>query len=339
MMAPSAGGYVRASQRASLAAVLALSIALLSACGSSSKNTTPRTSLALAIARASQPSVTDFPAANGRNIFELQKSLRGSANIGLATSIIVPGTGRLAYGVIGPDNAFVYGPSAVYIAASPTARVQGPFPAPLDSMQVAPRFQSKTVAEDPAAIKGIYETQVPFTKPGTYGVLGVVNVGGKLVGSITQTVVRSSSPIPAVGQAPPRISTPTLASVHGNVASIDTRTPPDDMHKVDFANVIGRRPVALLFATPQLCQSRVCGPVTDIAAQLESQYGNRVAFIHNEVYVNNDVNKGLRPQLRAFQLQTEPWLFTFNKQGRIAARLEGAFGISAFRHAIEAALR
>jgi hypothetical protein len=65
--------------------------------------------------------------------------------------------------------------------------------------------------------------------------------------------------------------------------------------------------------------------------QLESQYRGRVSFIHNEVYVDNDVNKGLRPQLRAFHLQTEPWLFTFNRQGRIAARLEGAFGIGRCR--------
>jgi hypothetical protein len=331
-MTPSAQGYARAS----LAVALALSAAVLSACGG--KHVPPPTSRESAIARAGHPVVSDFPAPNGRNIFELQKALRANAVIGLATGTFTPGTDRLAYGVIGTDNAFVYGPSAVYVAASPTAPVQGPFPAPLDSMQVAPRFQSKTVAEDPAAIKGIYETQVPFTKPGTYGILGVVNVGGKLVGSITQTIVRASSPIPNIGQAPPRIHTPTLASVHGNVASIDTRTPPDDMHKVDFASVIGKRPVALLFATPQLCQSRVCGPVTDIAVQLESQYARQMAFIHNEVYVNNDANKGLRPQLRAFRLQTEPWLFTINKRGRIAARLEGAFGINAFHQAIEAAL-
>ena len=335
MMAPSAQGYARAA----LAVSLALSIALLTACGGSSKSAAANQSRASAIAGASRPRISDFPAPGGRNIFELQKSLNGNAVIGLATGTFTPGTDRLAFGVIGTNNAFVYGPTAVYITASPTAPVQGPYLAPLDSMQVAPQFQSKTVAEDPAAIKGIYETQVPFTKPGTYGVLGVVKVGGKLVGSITQTIVRASSPIPAVGQAPPRIHTPTLASVHGNVASIDTRTPPDDMHKVDFANVIGRRPVALLFATPQLCQSRVCGPVTDIAAQLESQYGDRVAFIHNEVYVNNDVNKGLRPQLRAFHLQTEPWLFTFDRRGRIAARIEGAFGLDAFRQAVQAALR
>ena len=29
--------------------------------------------------------------------------------------------------------------------------------------------------------------------------------------------------------------------------------------------------------------------------------------------------------MAAFHLQTEPWLFTFNKQGKVAARIEGAF--------------
>jgi hypothetical protein len=97
--------------------------------------------------------------------------------------------------------------------------------------------------------------------------------------------------------------------------------------------------VALLFATPQLCQSRVCGPVTDIALQTEHEFGDRVTFIPNEVYVDNDANKGLRPQLAAFHLRTEPWLFTFDRQGRVAARLEGAFAVRSFRRAVEAALR
>jgi hypothetical protein len=103
--------------------------------------------------------------------------------------------------------------------------------------------------------------------------------------------------------------------------------------------VIGRRPVALLFATPALCQSRVCGPVTDIVYQLEHEYESRMTFIHNEVYIDNNAAKGLRPQLLAFHVRTEPWLFTFNREGRVAARLEGAFGMRAARQAIEAALR
>jgi len=103
--------------------------------------------------------------------------------------------------------------------------------------------------------------------------------------------------------------------------------------------VLGKQPVVLLFATPQLCQSRVCGPVVDIELQLQARYGDRVAFIHQEVYVDNQVDKGLRKPLRDFHLQTEPWLFTFDRSGRVAARLEGSFGTRAFEQAITAALR
>jgi hypothetical protein len=103
--------------------------------------------------------------------------------------------------------------------------------------------------------------------------------------------------------------------------------------------VIGKRPIALLFATPQLCQSRVCGPVTDIELQLKQKYGDRMTFIHQEVYENNRVDDGLRAPLRAFRLQTEPWLFAIGKDGHIAARLEGSFGIDAFEQAVTAALR
>jgi hypothetical protein len=63
-----------------------------------------------------------------------------------------------------------------------------------------------------------------------------------------------------------------------------------------------------------------------------------MAFIHQEVYNDNKVNKGLRPQLLAFHLQTEPWFFTFDRSGRVAARLEGSFGLHAMAQAIEASL-
>ena len=129
-----------------------------------------------------------------------------------------------------------------------------------------------------------------------------------------------------------------MASAAGDVPSIETRLPPDDMHDVAFADVIGRKPVALLFATPALCASRVCGPVVDIALQLKSTYGDRVQFIHQEVFVDNEPGKGLRPALRAFALETEPWLFVFDRRGRVVARLEGSFGFDAFERALRSAL-
>ena len=110
------------------------------------------------------------------------------------------------------------------------------------------------------------------------------------------------------------------------------------MHAKDFADVVGKEPVALLFSTPQLCQSRVCGPVTDIALQMEAKYGKQMTFIHQEVYVDNDVQKGLRPPLQQFHLQSEPWLFVVNKQGIITARLEGSIGVREFENAVKTGL-
>jgi hypothetical protein len=70
----------------------------------------------------------------------------------------------------------------------------------------------------------------------------------------------------------------------------------------------------------------VCGPVVDLAEQVKANSDNSdVAFIHMEVYRDNRIDKGIRPQMAAFHLQTEPWLFTFDRSGKVAARIEGAF--------------
>jgi hypothetical protein len=123
------------------------------------------------------------------------------------------------------------------------------------------------------------------------------------------------------------------------VARIDTRIPPDGMHSADLANVLGRKPVLLVFATPALCQSRTCGSIVDEAEQLRSQYGNRMAFIHMEVYNDNQIQKGYRPQLKAWRAQSEPWVFAIDRRGRIAAEFEGAASVRELRSGIEQALR
>jgi hypothetical protein len=232
---------------------------------------------------------------------------------------------------------FIYGPTALYIATSPSAPAQGPFLAPADPMAVSAQYRSQQNS-GPGGIQAIYAAQVPLPHPGTFTILALTELAGRLVGSPGEVAVAAASPIPAAGQPPPAIATDTPASVGGHTDLLTTRVPPDDMHAVSFKEVLGKRPVVLLFSTPQLCMSRVCGPVTDVAVQLEHQFGSQVAFIHEEVYVNNDPKQGLRPQLKAFHLQTEPWLFTVNRRGRIAARLEGAFGLNEFTRAIRAAL-
>ena len=55
-------------------------------------------------------------------------------------------------------------------------------------------------------------------------------------------------------------------------------------------------------------------------------------------YVGDDPSKGLRQPLLDYGLRSEPWLFTVDADGRIAARLEGAFGVSAFEEAVKKAM-
>jgi hypothetical protein len=67
--------------------------------------------------------------------------------------------------------------------------------------------------------------------------------------------------------------------------------------------------------------------VVDVAEQVKQLYGDKVAFIHMEIYKDNDPNKDVRPQVSAFRLPSEPWLFAIDKQGRIADEIQGAFGV------------
>jgi hypothetical protein len=90
----------------------------------------------------------------------------------------------------------------------------------------------------------------------------------------------------------------------------------------------------LLFATPALCQSRVCGPVVDVAEQVKADHEGDADFIHMEIYRDNSIDKGFRPQVAAFGLPTEPWLFVIDKQGNVAARIEGAFSAGELEDAL-----
>ncbi len=129
---------------------------------------------------------------------------------------------------------------------------------------------------------------------------------------------------PAVGQKAPIIHTLTPTDVAGDLAKIDTRVPPaPSLLKDDFADVVGKKPVVLTFATPQLCQSRVCGPVVDVVDEVQAKVGDKVSFIHQEVYQDNQVNKGLRPQLQTYRLQTEPWTFVIDRNGGHLDALRG----------------
>ncbi|MGI9183838.1 MAG: hypothetical protein ACR2GZ_02565 [Solirubrobacteraceae bacterium] len=287
---------------------------------------------------AQHPRTSMFPAARGRSLRTLAALVGSSAQFGAATGTFTPGTRRLAFGLNARSGAFIYAPTAVYVAKSAGAPAQGPFLAPADPMTVPAADRSAQNA-GPGGIQAIYAARLPLPGPGTYTVLSITRTSQGLIGAPGEVAVARSSPIPDVGQRVPDITTDTAASVQGNVSLLTTRRPPEQMHSVSLHEVLGKKPIALLFSTPQFCVSRVCGPVTDVTVALQHEFGGRVTFIHEEVYAHNRPKAGLRAQMMAFHLQTEPWLFTINRHGIITARLEGAFGTTELAQALRAALR
>jgi hypothetical protein len=287
---------------------------------------------------AQHPSASQFPSAGGKSLKDLGTLAKSSVELGAATGTFTPGTNRYAFALTTGAGKFVYAPTAIYVASSPSAPAKGPFLAPADPMSVLPQYRSKQNS-GPGGIQAIYAASVPVPKAGTYFVLALTKGPSGLIGATGELAAAASSQIPGVGQRPPDIATDTAATVHGDQALLTTRLPPEHMAAVSFNQVLGKKPIALLFSTPQLCISRVCGPVTDVAVQLQKKFGDKVDFIHQEVYVDNQPSKGLRPQLTAFHLRTEPWLFAINREGKIVSRLEGAFGTTELAQAIQAALR
>lgn len=292
---------------------------------------------------ATRPAVADFPAVDGRTLQQVADGLTGTGtSVGLATSVFRPGSQRLAFGVIDEKTGFVYGKTAVYLATGPRETARGPFLAPADLLITDPPYRSKQAAGGDDLFAAVYSAQVELKRPGKHSVLVVTALDdGQTVGAGTQIDVVSAAQdrVPDVGEKAPATETETVESAGGDLSRIETRLPPDSMHDVALSEVVGKKPVALLFATPQLCESRVCGPVVDIGEQLKATYGDRIAFIHQEVFEGNDHANPLRKPLRDFRLRTEPWLFVLDKQGRVAARLEGSFGFDAFKDALEAGLR
>jgi hypothetical protein len=292
------------------------------------------------LADAATVTAADFEPARGRTLEQIAETVTGQAQAGLATSVLEPGPNRLAFGVIDDQNRFLYGRTAVYVARTPSSRARGPYPAPADTLVTEPRYRSRTAAEEDDHIAAIYAADVPFERAGEHVALVLTKTPQGTVGALTRLEVVRDSGIPRVGERMPPVDTETLADAGGDISKIDTRIPPSpELHRREFADVVGRKPVALLIATPQLCQSRVCGPVVDIQLQMRAQFGERMEFIHQEVFEQNNPSKGLREPLRQLNLRTEPWLFVVDREGRVAARLEGSFGVTAFRQALQAALR
>jgi len=307
--------------------------ALASGCGSSDKGAAPPPQPE----PAAKPS--DFPAAKGKALNALASMTQGQGPVlSPSVSIMHKGVNRYGFALFDSARKQITGaPVALYTALQDGTGARGPYVARSESLAVKSQFQSQTTASDPDAAKAVYVADVPLPRDGKHVIMAMTKVHGHLVVSDARgvDVTSGADGPPDVGDRAIKVHTETLSDVAGDAAQLDTRRPAaKDLLQTDLADVLGKQPVVITFATPLLCQSRVCGPVVDVVEQAKANAPKGVAFIHQEIYNENNVEKGVRPQVAAWRLQSEPWTFVIDRGGRISARFEGAFSAGELERAV-----
>ncbi|MDX6622871.1 MAG: hypothetical protein QOE75_803 [Solirubrobacterales bacterium] len=316
------------SNAAKAGLVIALAAIGIAGCGGGSEEDPSRPA----------PSASEFPAVKGRTLAELAEGIAEARLVASPAGLeFEVGPNRYSFGVFTLGRKQVADAEvALYFAPGENGKAIGPLPAKVESLVTPPSYSALTSIDGAGATTVVYVVpEIQFTRRGEWRAIALFRTSRGIEGTrIPSVTVGRSDAIPDVGERAPRIETPTAEDVGGDLEQIDTRIPPDQMHREDFGEALGEKPIVLLFSTPAFCESRVCGPVVDVAEQVNDEFGDKAAFIHMEVFKDNDPSKGPRPQLTAFGLQTEPWLFVIDKDGTVHTRIEGAFSAEELRQAV-----
>ena len=308
--------------------------ALLAGCGGSSKPNRP----------PPQPEPTgqpaDFPSATGKTVNDLASMADGKGPVlAPSVSLLRKGVNRYGFALFDTARKQITGAEvALYTIRADGSGVRGPYVARSESLAVKPQFQSQTVAQDSGAAKSVYVADVPFKRNGKQAIIAIAKLDGRLLitnGAPANVTPSGSGQPPDPGQRAISVHTQTLTDVGGDAAQLDTRRPfAKDLLQTDLADVLGKQPVVITFATPLLCASRVCGPVVDIVEQVKAGAPKGVAFIHQEIYKDNKADEGVRSQVADWKLASEPWTFVIDRSGKVSARFEGAFSTGELERAV-----
>ncbi len=194
----------------------------------------------------------------------------------------------------------------------------------------------------------LFVAQANFTEPGDWGaLLTIQREGQRAYQTRLEFKVVADSPVPMVGETPLLSQNLTIKD-DPTLDNICSAQPHDDMHNMTIAEAAkSGKPTLILFAAPGFCPSFTCGPNLEIAQALQGKYRDKVNFIHVEtpntlqdhthtlpVEPTHRQNPGhygvLMPDVKTmgeWGLQSEPWIFLLDSQGKVASRFEGGLTI------------
>jgi hypothetical protein len=216
------------------------------------------------------------------------------------------------------------GHPGVYVARSQTSPAIGPFPATWSGYT---GYQKTGDRSPRTPFPGIYAADIRVPSAGIWTFAVVANSGsGRGVGIAHGFV--SDHVVDAVGSRAVSVKTPVATTLRA-LREIDTRRPPDPLHYVSLSEALRNgKPTVAVFSTPLLCESKLCGPVTDEVLLAFRQVGKSKAnFIHVEEFLPGPdlqpppaTAANQSPGFKAWHLGTEPWVFVIDRKGIIRAR-------------------
>jgi hypothetical protein len=213
-------------------------------------------------------------------------------------------------------------------------------------------------ATDPAASigalsdgVGVYAATYTFPTAGFWTAQLHQTKGGKLLAE-TAVEVKAKNLIPDVGDPAPLTQNPVIVDgkqPSAPINQIDSRSGPDalteladpTLHTDVIADLItAKRPFVVVVSTPAYCQSKFCGPITDLVdeqAKTQPTPNSGVGFVHLEVFADataGTVNKWAAEWILNDGEGREPWVFFVGRDGKIAARFDNVMTSDEFTTAL-----
>jgi hypothetical protein len=181
--------------------------------------------------------------------------------------------------------------------------------------------------------RGVYATEAGFPRAGFYQVEVTADVEGTTRQTTAAFAVNERHAVPAPGDQALPTENLTLSSTDAPRGAIDSRAatgngeiPDPSLHQTTIASALAaKRPAVVVFSTPVYCQSRFCGPITEMVEQLAPAYANRATFVHVEIWrdhQNQTINRAAADWLLRDGDLNEPWVFVIGADGKITARFD-----------------
>ena len=196
---------------------------------------------------------------------------------------------------------------------------------------------------------GVYAAEkVRFDQDGFWGVRVKATIGGKPIQASAGFEVVADSQLPFPGRPAPRTENPTTGAAGVDPEAIDSRAkdgeaaPDPELHETSIAAALAAgRPTVVVVSTPVYCVSQFCGPITDSVSRLAKTYGDRVAFVHLEVWkdfekkvVNPAAKEWITPKNNVGDTK-EPWVFVVGGDGIVKQRFDNVVGDAALEQAVK----